>query len=44
VSLFDARRRTWADRIAKTEVLYLPPRREAPWTDATPAPVAPPPP
>ena len=44
VSLFDARRRTWADRIAKTEVRYLPPRREAPWTEATPSPVPPPPP
>jgi uncharacterized RDD family membrane protein YckC len=33
VSLFDDRRRTWADRMAQTEVLYLPPRREAPWTE-----------
>jgi uncharacterized RDD family membrane protein YckC len=43
VSLFDARRRTWADRHAETEVLYLPPRREAPWVGAAPAPVPPPP-
>jgi uncharacterized RDD family membrane protein YckC len=29
--LFNERRQAWGDRIAETEVRYLPPRREAPW-------------
>ncbi|MGI9021518.1 MAG: RDD family protein [Solirubrobacterales bacterium] len=32
VALFDERRRTFADRLAGTEVRYLPPRRAAPWS------------
>jgi len=30
--LLDERRRAWNDRFSDTEVRYLPPRREAPWT------------
>lgn len=29
--LFNERRQAWGDRMADTEVRYLPPRREAPW-------------
>ncbi len=32
IALFDDRRRTLADRMARTQVMYLPPRREAPWS------------
>jgi uncharacterized RDD family membrane protein YckC len=32
IVLFGAERRTFADRMAKTEMRYLPPRREAPWS------------
>lgn len=32
IALFDDRRRTLADRMGRTEVMYLPPRREAPWS------------
>jgi uncharacterized RDD family membrane protein YckC len=31
IGMLDERRRSLADRLAETEVLYLPPRREAPW-------------
>lgn len=31
IALFDERRRTFADRFAATQMMYLPPRREAPW-------------
>lgn len=31
-SAWDERRRTWADRYAGTEVVYLEPRSEAPWS------------
>lgn len=32
IALFDDRRRALADRLSHTEVRYLPPRREAPWS------------
>lgn len=41
LSLFDERRRSLADRMAKTEVRYLPPRREAPWASPQAQDVAP---
>jgi uncharacterized RDD family membrane protein YckC len=31
IALFGEKRRTFADRLAETEMRYLPPRREAPW-------------
>ena len=40
--LFDERRRGFNDRFAGTEVRYLPPRREAPWTQGAPTAPAPP--
>lgn len=43
IAAFDDRRRTLADRIAQTEVLYLPPRREVPWAAQDMEAVGPPP-
>lgn len=39
IALWDERRRTLADRIARTDVSYLPPRREAPWAGGPVGPV-----
>jgi uncharacterized RDD family membrane protein YckC len=39
IALWDERRRTLADRIARTDVAYLPPRREAPWAGGPTEPV-----